>query len=176
MQWCFYSLSVLTLLVYLSGLWQIRKPNPLTYSLVLVVFTIDTLLNCFFTIWFSAQWFSIEENDDNKGAVGTSKLQSAGRALGPAKELNRRNNSLASQSASQGYEYTMTMLFTVLTLAVRFYFNFILAAFVQQMLRHPKYIVDKDDVEQDLKNKSLFRRLCIKSEKWCYNACQRALA
>lgn len=174
MQWVFYLFSAFTLVVYSIGLRQVNKPNLLSFSLVLVIFTLDTALTCFFTVWFSAAWFSAEAQEFTDPKSTT--IQSAGAAIGPGKELNPRGKTLESQSASQSYEFFFTILFTVITLVARFYFNFIMVAFVQRLLRHPKYMVDQDDVEQNLKNRSFFQRWWIKSEKSCYKFCRRYLA
>ncbi|KTB14351.1 Inositol phosphorylceramide synthase regulatory subunit KEI1 [Nakaseomyces glabratus] len=164
MQWISYLWSVFTLIVFSQGLFMIHKPKLIVFSQILVYFTADTVLTCFFTLWFSAQWFQSanEEKHETSAPVGVSQNY-------------RRSTDLASQGASERYEYTVTMLFTLVTLMFRMYFNFILASFVQELLRHPKYMVDQDDVEQDLKNKSAIKRWWIKSQKFYYKLCRHTL-
>ncbi|KAL3235081.1 hypothetical protein RNJ44_02869 [Nakaseomyces bracarensis] len=163
MQWVSYIWSVFTLIVFAQGLYLIHKPNLMVFSQILVYFTADTALTCFFTLWFSAQWFNMANEEKHESAVGVSN------------NYNKRSSDLASQGASESYEYTTTLLFTLITLMFRLYFNFILASFVQELLRHPKYMVDQDDVEQDLKHKPLWTRWWIKSQKFCYKVCRHTL-
>lgn len=158
MQWVSYLWSVLTLVVYAQGLYMIHKPKLMVFSQIVVFFTVDTFLTCFFTLYFSAEWFSIANAEKNAN-----------------NDLHKRNPDLASQGASERYEYATTLMFTLVTLLFRLYFNFILASFVQELLRHPKYMVDQDDVEQDLKHKPAWLRWWIKSQKFCYKVCRRTL-
>lgn len=163
MQWISYLWSVFTLIVFAQGLYIIHKPNLMVFSQILVYFSADTLLTCFFTLYFSAEWFSMANAEKNESTVGVTKPH------------NKRSSDLASQGASERYEYTTTLLFTLVTLLFRLYFNFILASFVQELLRHPKYMVDQDDVEQDLKHKPVWTRWWIKSQKFCYKVCRHTL-
>ncbi|SCU93271.1 LAMI_0E13784g1_1 [Lachancea mirantina] len=172
LQWVLYLFSAFTLVVYAIGLSKTYKPDVLTFSLVVALFTLDTVLTCLFTLWFSNDWFSrgsgLEES--------RPELQNPGSALGPPPELVKRGSSLASQSASQGYEHSVTILFTILTLAARFYFNAILLAFLQRLLRHPKYMLDFDELQQDMKNKSFLQRYWRKCQLKCYYLCRQYLA
>ncbi len=156
MQWISYLWSVITLIVYGQGLYQIHKPRVYTFSQILVTFTIDTVITCLFTLWFTAVWF------------GTDNVVEE-----PA--LLKRGEAKFSQGASQGYEYTVTILITMTSLVFRFYYNYVLASFVQELLRNPKFLVDQDDVAQDLKNKNGFTRLWIKSQRVSYHWCRRFL-
>lgn len=162
MQWIFYLWSVGTIYVYAQGLYEIHKPTLLTFSQILVTFSIDTILTCVFTVWFTGVWFTEESiSDSNSSATNAN---------------GKRDVSLASQGASQSYEYSVTIFFTLVTCIFRLYFNFLLASFVQELLHHPKYMVDQDDVEQDLKNKPVWKRWWIKSQKSSYNICRHLLA
>ncbi|CCC70821.1 hypothetical protein NCAS_0F03370 [Naumovozyma castellii] len=156
-QWVFYLWSIFTLIIFAQGLYEIHKPTLLTFSQILVFYSLDTICTCIFTLWFTSQWFQTEP-------TGTEEA------------LQRRNESLESQGATEAYEYMMTIFITLVTLTFRLYFNCLLAAFVQELLHHPKYLVDQDDVEQDLKNKPVWKRWWIKNQKWSYKVCSHLLA
>ncbi|CAI4368674.1 BAQ_1a_G0012210.mRNA.1.CDS.1 [Saccharomyces cerevisiae] len=169
MQWITYLWSVFTLIVFSQGLYLIHKPNLLVFSQICVLYTIDTISTCFFTLWFTTQWFTLE---DTANIDGNNALQSNPISTG---KLTERGIDISKQSATESYEYTMTILITLVSLIFRFYFNFILASFVQELLHHPKYLVDRDDVEQNLKNKPIWKRLWAKSQKGCYKLCKNLL-
>ncbi|EDO17322.1 hypothetical protein Kpol_1062p30 [Vanderwaltozyma polyspora DSM 70294] len=152
-QWVSYLWSVFTLIIYSQGLFQVHTPSLLTYSQIFVVFSFDTFLTCVFTMIFSSQWFT----ETGSGMSDGSGVDEYG------------------QGASETYEYTFTILITVVALVSRMYFNFILAAFNQELFLHPKYMVDFDDVEQDLKNKNKIVQWWIKSKKSCYNLARHIL-
>ncbi|AJU58863.1 Inositol phosphorylceramide synthase regulatory subunit kei1 [Saccharomyces cerevisiae] len=169
MQWIAYLWSVFTLIVFSQGLYLIHKPNLLVFSQICVLYTIDTISTCFFTLWFTTQWFTLE---DTANIDGNNALQSNPISTG---KLTERGIDISKQSATESYEYSMTILITLVSLIFRFYFNFILASFVQELLHHPKYLVDRDDVEQNLKNKPIWKRLWAKSQKGCYKLCKNLL-
>ena len=169
MQWIAYLWSVFTLIVFSQGLYLIHKPNLLVFSQICVLYTIDTISTCFFTLWFTTQWFTLE---DTANIDGNNALQSNPISTG---KLTERGIDISKQSATESYEYTMTILITLVSLIFRFYFNFILASFVQELLHHPKYLVDRDDVEQNLKNKPIWKRLWAKSQKGCSKLCKNLL-
>ncbi|CAI4368900.1 BTE_collapsed_G0012190.mRNA.1.CDS.1 [Saccharomyces cerevisiae] len=169
MQWIAYLWSVFTLIVFSQGLYLIHKPNLLVFSQICVLYTIDTISTCFFTLWFTTQWFTLE---DTANIDGNNALQSNPISTG---KLTERGIDISKQSATESYEYSMTILITLVSLIFRFYFNFILASFVQELLHHPKYLVDRDDVEQNLKNKPIWKRLWAKSQKGCSKLCKNLL-
>ncbi|EGA87353.1 YDR367W-like protein [Saccharomyces cerevisiae VL3] len=169
MQWIAYLWSVFTLIVFSQGLYLIHKPNLLVFSQICVLYTIDTISTCFFTLWFTTQWFTLE---DTANIDGNNALQSNPISTG---KLTERGIDISKQSATESYEYSMTILITLVSLIFRFYFNFILASFVQELLHHPKYLVDRDDVEQNLKNKPIWKRLWAKSQKGSYKLCKNLL-
>ncbi|CAI4359900.1 CFA_G0012010.mRNA.1.CDS.1 [Saccharomyces cerevisiae] len=169
MQWIAYLWSVFTLILFSQGLYLIHKPNLLVFSQICVLYTIDTISTCFFTLWFTTQWFTLE---DTANIDGNNALQSNPISTG---KLTERGIDISKQSATESYEYSMTILITLVSLIFRFYFNFILASFVQELLHHPKYLVDRDDVEQNLKNKPIWKRLWAKSQKGCYKLCKNLL-
>ncbi|GMM58777.1 Kei1 protein [Maudiozyma humilis] len=163
MQGVSYLWSILTLIVYVQGMYEILKPTLLTFSQILVFYSIDTVLTCFFTLWFTNVWFTEEAASDQSGAATASTK-------------SKRGEDRASQGATEAYEYGMTMLITWVTLVFRLYFNFILASFVKELLSNPKFMIDQDDVAQDLKNKPLYKRWWIKCQKQSYKLCRRMLA
>ncbi|CEP60660.1 Kei1p LALA0_S01e16028g [Lachancea lanzarotensis] len=172
MQWLLYITSILQLVMYSKVLKHIYNPQVLLFSLALVVYCLDTLLTCFFTLWFSGQWFSAKNREfDNPNS---QTHQSAN--PGSSSKLRLRGDSLTSQSASQSTEFFFTILLTLLALASRFYFNSILLAFVQGLIRHPKYSLDIDDVEQDLKNQNWLIRNWKKAQYISYKWCRHYLA
>ncbi|CCK69593.1 Kei1p KNAG_0C04920 [Huiozyma naganishii CBS 8797] len=165
MQWASYLWSVFTLVVYAQGLYQIHKPKLLTFSQIVVVFSIDTVLTCLFTLWFTGVWFAEESNTD--AAMGT--------AASAVARLVKRGAEIDTQGATESYEYVFTIIITMVSLVFRLYFNFLLASFVQELLRHPQYLVDQDDIEQDLKNKFFLRRWWVVSQKSSYSICRHVL-
>lgn len=159
MQWISYLWSLFTLIVYAQGLYQIHKPRLYPFSQILTVFTLDTVVSCLFTLWFTAIWFGTDNVD---GVTTTAGLE-------------RRGESQASQGASASYEYVVTIVITMVSVVFRLYYNFVLASFVQELLRNPKFLVDQDDVAQDLKNKNVVTRYWIKSQRVSYHWCRRFL-
>lgn len=172
-QWTFYIWSVFCLLVFIAGLRQVYKPNVLTMSAVTFVFSMDTVVSCIYCLWFTAVWFSQEGASDNPA------LKSAGSALGPAHEgiapRALTTTTDTSKSASTGYEFFFIMLYTLIPLAARFYFNFIIIAFQQQLIHSGKYSFDQNDVEVNLHNRNFFFRCKYRFEKWCFYLCKRYL-
>ncbi|CAI4059028.1 Kei1p SKDI_04G5760 [Saccharomyces kudriavzevii IFO 1802] len=178
MQWVAYLWSVFTLIVFSQGLYLIHKPNLLVFSQICILYTVDTIFTCFFTLWFTTQWFTLE-NPTDFGSIANSTADTALRTNGlspiMAGKLTARSADKSGQSATENYEYSITIFITLASLIFRFYFNLILGSFVQELLHHPKYLVDRDDVEQDLKNKPIWKRLWAKSQKSCYRLCKNLL-
>ncbi|QLG72062.1 hypothetical protein HG535_0C04160 [Zygotorulaspora mrakii] len=159
MQWVMYLWSIATLCVYAQGLFQKHRPKLLTFSQIFVTFSIDTILTCLFTLWFTHSWYSLEGSSKENSSTGTSDgIQEA------------------NQGASQAVEYGATLFITLVSLISKLYFNFLLASYVQELLLHPKYMVDQDDVEQDLKHQRPWKRWWIKSQKICYKFSKNLLA
>lgn len=168
LQWLFYLWSFVTLLVYLHGLMQIYQPRLAAYCLVLVVYSTDTILTCLYTLWFTRGWFI----DGDVGVTATAKEDDADATQG---SVTVENEPVSHQSASKSYEYAFTMAFTLFALSLRFYSNFLIASFVQRMFQHNKFAAGCDDVEQDLKHKSVAYRAYAKMQRWCYFLCRRYL-
>lgn len=166
MQWVLYIWSIFTLIICVQGLYQIHKPNVLTFSHIFITFIIDTLFTSFFTLWFTAQWYNLEGNSNNVKDTKSSYSDA------PVDYSSK----IAHQGASEGFEYGVTMFITILSLAGKLYFTFIIASFVQELLLHPRYMLDQDDVEQDLKHQSFWKRWWIKSQKSCYKMSKSLLA
>lgn len=158
-QWLLYIWSIATLIICAQGLYQIHKPNVLTFSHIFVTFVIDLVVTCLFTVWFTAEWYGSEGNnpstEDTKSSYSDAAVD--------------YSTKIVNQGASEGFEYGVTIFITVVSLAAKLYFTFLLASFVQELLLHPRYMLDQDDVEQDLKHQSLWKRWWIKSQKTCYN-------
>lgn len=171
-QWTFYIWSIFCLVVFISGIRQVYKPNILLMSTVTFVFSVDTIVSCIYCLWFTAVWFSQE------GSTDVTDLKSAGTALGPAHEGTTSTISTkvdTSKSASSGYEFFLIILLTLVPLAVRFYFNFIIIAFQQQLLRSGKFTFDQNDIEVNLHNRNILFKWRYKFEKWCFYLCKRYL-
>lgn len=161
MQWISYLWCVITLIIYSQGLYQIHKPQLYTFSQIFVTFTFDSIITLIFTLWFTSNWFNIDNNSNMD--VNIINL------------LNKRGESQASQGASAQYEYVITIMITMVSILFRLYYNCVLASFVQELLRNPKFLVDQDDVAQDLKNKNIIIRFWIKSQRISYHWCRRFL-
>lgn len=167
MQWISYLWCVITLVIYSQGLYQIHKPQLYTFSQIFVTFTFDSIISFIFTLWFTSSWFHTS-NNNNAAADDVSIVNSL-------LLLNKRGKSQSSQGASAQYEYVVTMLITMVSILFRLYYNCLLASFVQELLRNPKFLVDQDDVAQDLKNKNILIRVWIKSQRISYHWCRRFL-
>ncbi|SMN19673.1 similar to Saccharomyces cerevisiae YDR367W KEI1 Component of inositol phosphorylceramide (IPC) synthase [Maudiozyma saulgeensis] len=161
MQGVSYLWSIFTLIVYAQGLYEIAKPTLLTFSQIFMFYSIDTIFTCFFTLWFTGVWFGVESAESSNADVNNNH--------------SKRGADIASQGASQAYEYTITMFITWVSLIFRLYFNFILASYVKELLSNPKFMIDQDDVAQDLKNKKFYRRWWVKLQKNSYKLCRRLL-
>ncbi|AMD21605.1 HFL251Cp [Eremothecium sinecaudum] len=149
-QWFFYVWSCVVLLVYLKGISQIYKPTLPTTCLVLMSYSADTILSCIFTIYFTNYWFSKE------GSAAVADVETANQP----------------SSASQSYEYNGTLVFTLFTLAARFYSNFLIAAFVQRMMKQDRFIPDDNDIDLNLKSKPVLHRAYLKLQRSCYHFCR----
>ncbi|QLL33188.1 hypothetical protein HG536_0E00990 [Torulaspora globosa] len=158
-QWLLYIWSIITLIICAQGLYQVHKPSVLTFSHIFVTFVIDTAVTCLFSVWFTAQWYSLEGNSGS-----TDKTKSS-----YSEDPVDYSTKISDQGASESFEYGVTIFITVLSLAAKLYFTFLMASFVQELLLHPRYMLDQDDVEQDLKNQSSWKRWWVKSQKICYN-------
>lgn len=158
MQGLSYLWSIFTLIVYAQGLYEIHKPTLLTFSQIFIFYSIDTIFTCFFTLWFTKVWFGVESSEESQTGV------------------SKRGADIGSQGATQTYEYAITMFITWVSLIFRLYFNFILASYVKELLSSPKFMIDQDDVAQDLKNKTFYKRWWIKCQKESYKLCRRLLA
>lgn len=177
-QWIFYIWSVLCLIVFIAGLRQVYKPNLLTMSTVSTIFTVDTIFGCIYCLWFTAVWFGQEDSEipaqsNEKHVTSKDNLKAPNSGIGLAHEIKSRGSSVSSQSASEAYEFTITMVLTLIPLAIRFYFNFIIVAFEYQLLRSSKFIFDQDDIEMNLKNRNYVFQVIYKFQKWCYYFCKR---
>ncbi|GAV55106.1 hypothetical protein ZYGR_0AS04290 [Zygosaccharomyces rouxii] len=148
-QWILYLWSIFTLIVYAQGLFTYFKPNLLTFSQIFIAFSVDTFLTCLFTLWFTKQWYTLEDNTPTQKSIAAAAMQEP------------------TQGASQSFEFIMTMFITLASLIARLYFNFIMASFVQRLLMHPRYLVDYYDVEQDLRVQPAWKRVWIKSQTQC---------
>lgn len=150
MQWALYLWSIFTLAIYAQGLFLYKKPNLLAFSQIFVTFSIDTLLTCLFTLWFTREWYTLEDNTTTQKSIAAAAEREP------------------TQGASQSFEYGITMFITLVSLICRLYFNFLLASFVQELLLHPRYMLDNDDVEQELKIQPAWKRVWIKSQRSCF--------
>lgn len=166
MQWVMYTWSILALIVYAQGLFKIHKPNVLTFSHIFVTFIADTVFASFFTLWFTIQWYSLEGNSSNIEETKSSYSEA------PVDYSSQ----IAHQGASDAFEYGVTMVAAVVSLAEKLYFTFLVASFVQELLLHPKYMLDQDDVEQDLKHQPFWKRWWTKTQKSCYKFAKSFLA
>lgn len=155
LQWISYLWSFMTLIVYVQGLYMVHHPQLYPYCQILATYTIDSAVTCIFTLCFTTVWFQ----NDNTPSDGKS-----------ANEGNK-------QGASEGYEYGVSMLITLISLIARFYYNFVLASFVNALLRNPRFLVDdeQDDVLQDLKNQPIWRRWWLATQRTSFRVCRRML-
>lgn len=148
-QWILYLWSIFTLIVYAQGLFTYFKPNLLTFSQIFVAFSVDTFLTCLFTLWFTNQWYTLEDNTPTQKNIAAAAMQEP------------------TQGASQSFEFIMAISITLASLITRLYFNFILASFVQGLLMHPRYLVDYYEVEQVLKVQPAWKRSWTRSQTHC---------
>lgn len=159
MQVIAYSWSIFCLIVYSQGLQETHKPTLYTFSQIFVTFSIDTLLTCILTIYFTKDWFSNPENMLKRR--GTSNIPT---------------NQHKTHGASEEYEYSATLVITLVALISRLYYNFIFGSFLQELFFRPIYLVDQDDVQQGLRDKSILQKLWTKNKNLCYRISKRILA
>lgn len=161
MQWASYLWSIFTLLIVAQGLWEIHHPTLLTFSQILGYYSLDTLLTAFFTLWFTHLWFSVEGTEPSNASE--------------APDVVNLDEVLKRQSASKAYEYGVTLFITWISFVFRLYFNCILASFVQALLRNPKFMVDRDDLEMNLRGKPVWQRWWVRNKEYCYALCRHYL-
>lgn len=148
MQWLFYLYSSLVVPFYVSALLNVLKPNVLQNAGIVVLFTIDSFMTIFYTLYFAFQWFFNED-------VTFEEL--------PGQDY--------SQSATQAYEYGWIFLSSISVIIFKLYFNLIIISFYKKLLKFNKSqsIPDVDsDSELNLKNLPLWKRWVFKFQYWCY--------
>ncbi|KAH3900243.1 related to Inositol phosphorylceramide synthase regulatory subunit KEI1 [Saccharomycodes ludwigii] len=170
-QWSFYLFSFFALIVYSQGLYTIHTPKLKYFSLLLCVYTLDTLTNFFYILWFGVEWYTSNIAAANSNPSPNS---SPDPNLNVAEKITKRGASLQSQSASLSYEFIFTATMTLIALVARLYINLMIIAFVQKMMHHSKYIVEdeNDDVDLNLKNHNICFKMWFKLEKFCYRLCK----
>lgn len=159
-QWLTYIWSIFTLIVYTQGLFHISNPNVYTFSQIFTIFSLDTIFTFLVTIYFSISWFG--GSHEYKGLASDSRTQED-------IELSKK------QGASTSYELFLVITMTVMTLIARLYYNVIIASFVQKLFFSPKFVVDRDEIEQDFQNKNKFKKFWWKFQKICFNISSRIL-
>ncbi|AET39774.1 Kei1p Ecym_4762 [Eremothecium cymbalariae DBVPG len=174
-QWGFYVWSFAALLVFTKGLSQVYKPKLMTYCMVLTVYSLDTVLACFFAVLFTGDWFSKEDTSSGSNPVSGKGIGVVDVGKSGTQNFAYRRTVDDTQSASTHYEYSSTILLTLIVSALRFYSNFIIASFVRRMMKQNRYITEPDDVEYDLKNTSVAYRAYVSTQRWCYYFCRRYL-
>ncbi|CCH62143.1 hypothetical protein TBLA_0G02010 [Henningerozyma blattae CBS 6284] len=143
-QWLTYIWSIFTLLIYTQGMFHIKKPNVYLFSQIFTIFSLDTIFTLFLTLYFALDWFS----SDHSNKQSENSLQRTEKDI----ELSQK------QGASSTYELFLIVIVTLFTLISRCYYNLVLASFLHKLFINPKFIIDQDDVETDLKNKSFFKK------------------
>ncbi|CAR28699.1 hypothetical protein ZYGR_0U00570 [Zygosaccharomyces rouxii] len=149
LQWVLYLWSIFSFVVYAQGLFTYSKPSLLVFSQIFIAFSIDTFLTCLFTLWFTNQWYTLEDNTPTQKSIAAAAMQEP------------------NQGASQSFEFVMTIFITLASLIARLYFNFVLASFVQGLLQHPRYMVDYVDVEQELRTQPVWKRVWTRTQIRC---------
>ncbi|CCH58444.1 hypothetical protein TBLA_0A06520 [Henningerozyma blattae CBS 6284] len=147
-QWVLYTWSIVCLAIYAQGLAKVHRPTLYTFSQVFIFFSVDTLLTCAFTVYFTHEWFA----------------------------ANTTTRPPAAQGASDAYEYSVSLLVTLASLVSRLYFNFIVGSFLQELFFRPAYTLDTDEVETELRHSSLLRRLWLQNQHYCYILSRRILS
>lgn len=156
MQWIFYLWSIATLIIYAQGL-STYKPNLLQLSQIFITFCIDTFFTCLSTLWFTHQWYTIEDNTPTQKSIAAAAMQEP------------------NQGASQGFEFGMTIFIALVSLTTRLYFNFLLASFLQELLMHPRYMLDYDDLEHELRLQPSWKKSWKKCQILCFRYSKQLL-
>jgi len=144
-QWFYFLTSTVVLVFFLVGFRSVHHPNINTFSLVIMIYFIDTFSGCIFTAYFIWFWFTNEtkasEGSENTASSDSSKSSNVGNdAVDEVIKLVKRvSDDLSSQSASESYELFMTVILTLLTTVFRFYFLLIMLSFFKQMVLQSKY-------------------------------------
>ncbi|QPG75234.1 hypothetical protein FOA43_002584 [Brettanomyces nanus] len=102
-----------------------------------MIYLIDTVGGCAFTLYFVYFWFSHENSSEN---AGTATTVDANEVVQMVKHLVKRvSEDLSSQSASESYELFMTIAVTIGTTVIRFYFALVMLSFFNQIVLKSKY-------------------------------------
>lgn len=122
-QWLYNTSCLIMLPIYIGGLTNLFKRfvNVRKMSLVCLLYTFDTILGVLYTLYFTYFWFSSEDvdSDDMKRELGTSDSFGGD----------------TSQSASPARELFLITSSTLITTAVRFYFNLVITSFTRQLIK-----------------------------------------
>lgn len=136
MQWLFYLYSIVVVPFYVIGFKNITKPKVLEHAPIVVIYSIDTLVSLFYTLYFAAQWLIFED----------VKLE-----IVPGQDY--------SQSATQGYEYGWIFFLTLAVNAARVYFTIVLLSFYKKLVKFKQsqgIDILENDIDLDLKSKPFY--------------------
>ncbi|KAK6202424.1 Inositolphosphorylceramide synthase subunit Kei1-domain-containing protein [Scheffersomyces amazonensis] len=143
-QWLYNMLSILTLPFYISALLNLKsKPrNARKISLASLIYTVDTLVGLFFTIYFILFWFSVEDVTQSSGDYVKRALDDLTPGSGgiisdklAGSVSSTSSSDLSSQSASLVRELYVIFSSTIVITVVRIYFNLVIISFTKALLK-----------------------------------------
>jgi hypothetical protein len=120
-QWLYNMLAISTLPIYIPALIHLnnKEKNIRKMSLATVVYTLDTLIGLFYTVYFIFFWFSSEDD-----SVKVNK-----------RSYTPDTPDLSGQSASEGRELFVTFSLTLAITVIRLYFNLVVISFTKALLK-----------------------------------------
>lgn len=120
-QWLYNMLAITTLPIYIPALIHLnnKENNVRKMSLATVVYTLDTLIGLFYTVYFTFFWFSSED-----GSVKVNE-----------RSYTPDTPDLSAQSASEGRELFVTFSLTLAITVIRLYFNLVVVSFTKALLK-----------------------------------------
>lgn len=153
LQWLFNVLALITVPFYARALanLKIKPKNGRSTSLACIVYTLDTLVGLFYTLYFTFLWFSeegaLEKRELNSTIANTVASVVTSTPIDTAEKLVQ-----TSQSASQARELFFTFAGTILLTALRLYFNLVIISFTSKLLKQlrneAQYGKDDDEIDE----------------------------
>ncbi|GMM33543.1 Kei1 protein [Saccharomycopsis crataegensis] len=102
-QWIFYLSSLLIVPFYVNGLQNVKNPNLARFSLISLIYFIDTVSGIVFILHFAYQWFST--NDTSVAKIPNTPTETSTSVL---TEPTTKSKVASSSSASHDSSYSST--------------------------------------------------------------------
>lgn len=127
MQWALNIFSILALNIVIWGFFSIRRRRPLRSLAFTYIYIFDVFLSLGFTIFFIVNWFAIGFKASNNLPEGYGSNNNGTLPNPAGVESNK--------STTVGQELATTVVFTTLTLLMRFYFMMVIIGYARHLVR-----------------------------------------